>query len=377
MASLRGMTWSHPRGHDPLVACARLWQERTGVAIAWEARSLQDFESYPIDVLAKQYDLIVIDHPHAGQATREGCLLPLERAGRDAALVALAGQSVGASFESYRHSGHLWAVPIDAAAQVQAWRPDRLDRPAARWQDIVDLARRGLVSIPMRPPHAFLVFCTLAANLGRPCAAGDGRRLVEPDHGAEVYERLRELMAHIDAGTYGRDPIADQERLAAADSAIGCIPYGYGYVSYALAGFRSTRLAFADIPAAGDGGPVGSTLGGTGLAVSARSIDTEAALDFALWVAGAEAQRGPYAAAGGQVANALAWDDGAVNVAVNGFYRDTRATLEGAWVRPRHDGYIAFQDPAASRINAALQAGEAAASLVADLNRMYAASFGG
>ena len=40
----RGMTWSHPRGYDPLVACAALWKERTGVDIAWDQRSLQDFD---------------------------------------------------------------------------------------------------------------------------------------------------------------------------------------------------------------------------------------------------------------------------------------------------------------------------------------------
>ena len=79
MTALKGMTWSHPRGYDPLVACARLWREKTGVEIAWDGRSLQDFESFPIEELAQQYDLIIIDHPHAGQMTREGCLLPLDR----------------------------------------------------------------------------------------------------------------------------------------------------------------------------------------------------------------------------------------------------------------------------------------------------------
>jgi multiple sugar transport system substrate-binding protein len=29
--TLRGMTWDHPRGFDPLAACARVWRERTGV----------------------------------------------------------------------------------------------------------------------------------------------------------------------------------------------------------------------------------------------------------------------------------------------------------------------------------------------------------
>ena len=98
-------------------------------------------------------------------------------------------------------------------------------------------------------------------------------------------------------------------------------------------------------------------------------------MDFALWVAGAEAQRGPYAAAGGQPGNAAAWQDGAVNETAGDFYRATRATMEGAWVRPRHDGYIAFQDRGAARIIEGVRGGEAAASVIRDLNRMYAASF--
>ncbi|MGH6805714.1 MAG: carbohydrate ABC transporter substrate-binding protein, partial [Ensifer adhaerens] len=69
--TLKGMTWSHPRGYDPMVACSRIWQEKTGVAIHWEKRSLQDFEAYPVEDLAKAYDLIVIDHPHVGQITNE------------------------------------------------------------------------------------------------------------------------------------------------------------------------------------------------------------------------------------------------------------------------------------------------------------------
>ncbi|TIU26397.1 MAG: carbohydrate ABC transporter substrate-binding protein, partial [Mesorhizobium sp.] len=69
--SLKGMTWNHPRGYDPMVACSRLWQEKTGVSIEWEKRSLQDFESFSVEELARAYDLIVIDHPHVGQITAE------------------------------------------------------------------------------------------------------------------------------------------------------------------------------------------------------------------------------------------------------------------------------------------------------------------
>src|SRR5262245_26541956 len=115
------MTWNHARGYDPMVACARLWKEKTGIAIDWDKRSLQDFESFPVQELARAYDLIVIDHPHVGQITAEGCLEPLDGAGRQAELIVLSNASVGRSYPSYTWQGRQWAFPIDAATQVQAW----------------------------------------------------------------------------------------------------------------------------------------------------------------------------------------------------------------------------------------------------------------
>ena len=120
--SLRGMTWDHPRGYAPLNACSTLWKQRTGIEIGWERRSLQDFESFPVEELARAYDLIVIDHPHVGQITREGCLAPFDAAD----LREIERGSTGASFASYRWQGQQWALPIDTATQVLAWRPDRL-----------------------------------------------------------------------------------------------------------------------------------------------------------------------------------------------------------------------------------------------------------
>ncbi|WP_027135660.1 extracellular solute-binding protein [Geminicoccus roseus] len=372
--TLKGMTWSHPRGYDPMVACSRIWRERTGVEIAWDKRSLQDFESFPVDELARAYDLIVIDHPHVGQVTAENCLMPLDVQGREDERTALAKASVGPSYRSYTWQGRQWAFPIDAATQVQAWRPDLLPSAPTRLDQVMDLAREGRVLLPLRSPHALMAFDTLAANLGQPCATEKGD-LIEEAAGTEVWECLRQLAELVDPACFAMDPIACSERMSEQGSTIACMPYSYGYVSYALQGFRPHRLAFADIPAAGSAGPVGGTLGGTGIAVSARTSQPEAALDFAYWIASAEVQRGPYAAAGGQPGNALAWEDPAVNEPVGNFYLDTRATLEGSYLRPRHDGYMAFQAQASERISQGLQAREAAATVLADLNRMFRASF--
>lgn len=372
--TLRGMTWDHPRGYDPLVACSALWRERTGVAVAWERRSLQDFESYPVADLAARYDLIVIDHPHVGQIVGEQCLLPIDQPGREAALADFAAHSVGPSFRSYLWQGRHWALPVDAATQVQAWRPDLIDAPAKRWDEVIDLARRGLVTCPIRPPHSLMCVMTLAANLGRPCATERGP-LLDRQTFRTVWDMLRALDAHLDPATHGMDPIAVLEAMAAPDGRAAIAPLTYGYVSYAIAGFRPRRVHFADIPAAGSAGPIGSTLGGTGMAISARTAHPEAALDFAYWVCSADVQRGPYVAAGGQPGHSMAWEDDAANALTADFYRGTRATLEGANLRARHDGYMGFQHRSSIRIVEALEAKEGADTLGDDLDRMFAGSF--
>jgi multiple sugar transport system substrate-binding protein len=371
VTTLRGMTWSHPRGYDPMVATSAVWRDRTGVEVVWDKRSLQDFETFPVEELARQYDLIVIDHPHVGQITAERCLAPLDIAGRENEREQLARQSVGQSYPSYTWEGRQWALPIDAATQVQAFRPDRLERPAESWDDVIILARAGHVVLPMLPPHSLMTFFTLAANMDAPCSTTQGD-LIEERAGIEVVSRLLEITKLIEPSNFAMDPIAASEALARPEPLVLAMPFGYGYVNYAVDGFRPGRLQFADIPLPD---AKGSALGGTGIAVSAHSASIQAAIDYAYWVASGDVQRGTYAASGGQPGNGSAWDDDAVNAAAHGFYRDTRRTLEGAWVRPRHNGYMAFQDAASQRLNAGLLSDEAPAATVAALNTLFRESF--
>ncbi|SEC18728.1 ABC transporter substrate-binding protein [Rhodobacter sp. 24-YEA-8] len=374
MIKLKGMTWSHPRGYDPMVACSAIWAAERGVEITWEKRSLQDFESYPVEDLARAYDLIVIDHPHVGQITRENCLAPLDIPGREADLAALAAGSVGASFPSYTWQGRQWAFPIDAATQVLAWRPDLIDAPPASWAEVVALAKDGRVALPLRPPHSLMSLYTLAGNIGSPCQV-TGEEIIPPATGARVWEMLREIADLVDPACSGQDPIAVFEEMARPESRIAVAPLIYGYVNYAIPGFRPRLIRFADMPVAGAKGPVGSALGGTGIAVSAFSGARDAAVDFAFWIASDAVQRGAFAASGGQPGHAGAWQDETVNAASSDFYRATRATLEGAWVRPRHDGYMAFQHAASTRITEGLAARESAGPVIADINRLFRESF--
>ncbi len=373
MVVLRGMTWDHARGHAPLVAASTAFGERNpGVTIRWDRRSLQDFEHFPVQTLARDYDLIVMDHPHVGQLADGGALLPLD--GRDdAALDALAQASVGPSFESYRWHGHLWALPIDAAAQVQAWRPDLLAAPVRDWGQVLALAAKGRVLLPLRAPHALMSFFTLAANAGTPCAVQPGP-LLPPGAGAATLERLRRIADLVDPRCFALDPIAALDLMAEADD-WSLIPLVYGYVPYAQPGFRRRLVKFADIPRLGPAGVAGSALGGTGLAVSASSAAPDVAAAFAFFAASEAVQKTLYAAHSGQPGHRAAWLDPAVNAASADFYLETFATLSQAWLRPRHAGYIGFQHAGSQILDGFLHGDLSTASALRDLDDAFDASF--
>jgi multiple sugar transport system substrate-binding protein len=71
-----------------MVATAqRFGETHAGVTIHWELRSLQAF--------AKEFDLLVIDHPFSGRAAMGDVLLPLDDFFPDAFLADLTANSVG------------------------------------------------------------------------------------------------------------------------------------------------------------------------------------------------------------------------------------------------------------------------------------------
>src|SRR3546814_2818439 len=70
---LKGITWDHPRGYDPLAgSLAGFRAAHPDIEVSWERRSLRDFGEAPIDVLADRVDLIVVDHPFSGRAQASG-----------------------------------------------------------------------------------------------------------------------------------------------------------------------------------------------------------------------------------------------------------------------------------------------------------------
>ncbi|GAB3743068.1 extracellular solute-binding protein [Microlunatus parietis] len=358
MITLRGITWEHPRGYDCLVAAAAAYRDLTGVAVDWRFRSLQAFADQPLTELAAEYDLLVIDHPHIPAAATEGLLAPLDGHGFDDQLRDLAEHRVGRSHLSYRHDDHQYGLATDVAAQVAAYRPDLLPEPPPDWPAVLDLARDGRVLWPAKPIDAYSSLITVATGLGHPPTAEPGRFL-DHDAGLEALDLLHRLAELVPAECLTQNPIQVAEALATGDR--WCYaPLLFGYTNYSRAGFRTHRLRYTDIPMI-NGAPAGSLLGGAGIAVSAlrQAQGTSAVIDearrFAFWVASAEVQRGVYFDGGGQPGHGAAWADDRLNAETLDFFRGTRATLEGAYLRPRSLGYMEFQDTASPWVTAALR----------------------
>ncbi|RFA10806.1 sugar ABC transporter substrate-binding protein [Subtercola boreus] len=351
---LRGMTWDHPRGLDSVVAAsAEYTRQHPGVTISWHVRSLQAFADHPIDDLARGHDLLVIDHPHIPLAARDGLFAALDGQGHDAELAALASASLGASHATYRHDGHQYGLATDAAAQVAVYRPDLLaaaDLPAS-WDDVFDLARGGRVLWAYKPIDAFSSLITIAANHGGEAMREPGVFLT-PEQAAPALDIMHRLAGLVPPDNAWFNPIQVAEELV-RDSAYAYSPLAFGYTNYSRAGFRPHRLAYADMPA-GPRGHAGSLLGGAGIAVSAFTPHRAEATDFTFWLDSPEVQKGVYFDAGGQPGHPEAWEDDRTNAATLDFFRGTRATLEGAYVRPRFAGFIELQDEGSPLVTAAL-----------------------
>ncbi|QRG06333.1 extracellular solute-binding protein [Xanthobacter dioxanivorans] len=369
------LTWDHPRGYTALAAAAAALDPANGLAISWDRQPLEGFEAHPIGDLCARYDLVVLDHPHVGEAVAKGCLVPLEELFPEAEIAALARESIGPSLSSYRFAGSHWALPLDAATQVMARRADLLEGPApATWDEVEALSAHAPVALSLAGPHACLTFLSMATAFGEPPAMADPDVLVSPDVGEKVLDLMARLAARTPDGVRGKNPIGLLAHMATHDDVALC-PLVYGYVNYAApADAGAKAIAFSNAPRATPGGRPGSTLGGTGIGISRRCQVTPELLDHLRWLLGAEAQVSFIPTHDGQPSRRAAWHDAGVNARWGHFYADTADTLEQAYVRPRHDGYIAFQAEAAQILRQGLAAGRPHRDILADLAARYALS---
>src|SRR6218665_898921 len=186
-----------------------------------------------------------------GRGGRETGLRPGGRSGG-----AKCSRSRGASRCACRWRGR---TPRSACS---AWRPRTAThrRPAGPARRL-----RGGAAWRGGADAALSLFSMAAAHGDAPAASEPGR-LFAGEGAVAAWELLSELHALAFRGCSALNPIGILDAMARNAEAVYC-PLVYGYVNYAVAGEGRQPLRFGDVPA-GPGGRLGSTLGGTGLAVT-------------------------------------------------------------------------------------------------------------
>ncbi|MES2892946.1 MAG: extracellular solute-binding protein [Bacteroidota bacterium] len=370
---LKGITWGHSRGLTPLLAFAQRFNElHPAIEITWTKRSLQEFADQPLEDLTQDYDLLIIDHPWVGCAAATKCVLPLDEYLSPEFMADQLKNTVGQSHLSYEYNGHQWALAIDAATPVASFRPDlfkkaQLFRPL-NWEELLALADKGKVAVPGIPIDLlmnFFMFCI--ANGKEPFQNKD--EVIDVSTGTAALLMMQELYRRVDPKMFELNPIAVAELMSAGDDYWYC-PFAYCYSNYSRNGYAKNLLQYTDMISVNDA-PLRSTLGGTGIAVSAFSKHPKEALEFAAAITSSSCQSTFYVQHGGQPGHRSAWVSKEVNQLCNDFFKNTLPAIEKAYVRPRYNGYLHFQDRAGHPIRDFLMNGGYPSSVIKGINLLY------
>lgn len=376
---LKGITWGHSRGYTPLVACAQRFSELyPHIQITWNKRSLQAFADYPIEKLVYDYDLLIIDHPWVGCAAATQCVLPLNQHLPAEYLQDQLKNTVGASHNSYYYKDSQWALAIDAATPIASYRKDLLEQHHVTvpdtWQEVIALAAKGKVAVPAIPIDLlmnFYMFCIAAGK--QPFE--NKEEVTDNETGLKALHTMKELWGLVDKKMFNCNPIAVAEIMTSTDDYWYC-PFAYGYSNYSREGYSNALLHYTDLVHI-EGQPLKSTLGGTGLAISAFTQHKNEAVQFTEWIVSQNVQAHLYTQAGGQPGHLAAWVNEANNRNTHDYFSETLPALQRAYVRPRYNGYLHFQDHAGHPLQEYLGGTKKAMDVLNEINQLYRSSFKG
>lgn len=371
---LKGITWNHSRGFTSVVATAQRFTELyPDVDIIWEKRSLQQFADMSIQQLAEKYDLLVIDHPWAGFAAGTKSILPLDDYLPAAFIKDQEENSVGRSHESYNFNGKQWALAIDAATPVASSRPDLLAQQGLSlpktFDDVLALADKGLVACALIPIDVLMAFYGFCATLGEnPCLQDD--IVISAETGTKALQLFKSLSDRIDRSFFDKNPIQVYETMVNTNQIAYC-PFAYGYSNYSRNGYAANLLHFHDTVNLEDYGHLITSLGGTGLAVSSSSKYIHEAVKYAEFTAQPNTQEFLFFDNGGQPGHLKAWESEHTNNASHQYFKNTLPTLQRAYLRPRYQGHMYFQDHAGDIVRNYLLNGGNEKAVLEALNELY------
>lgn len=359
--TLRGIAWDHRRCWGPLDASIPVYQAATGVDVVWDRRSLLSFGLGDLAGLCAQYDLVIYDHPFAGEARVRGLLADLVPWLTDEERAMFAADTVGPSWESYAEGGGIWALPVDTAAQTSARRPDLMTAAGEEMPATLDavlalaarLRKRGQwVAWPAIPTDQMCTWFSIAASMGLTPGRGAGA-FVTFEAAAEIDDWLKRLMAAAHPASVGWNPIRCLDHMAAQDDVVYA-PYLFNYVNYQT---PPGRVRFGAAPRVAAGHPARTLLGGAGIGVSATAKNPQAAFDYAMFLARPAFQSTDYVRDGGQPGSRTAWTDAACNALTGGFFADCLPVLDASYLRPTYPGFLPLFHDATERLAAVLQQG--------------------
>jgi multiple sugar transport system substrate-binding protein len=371
---LNGITWGHSRGITPLLAASQRFSElHPQVEITWKKRTLQEFADYPIEKLTEEYDLLIIDHPWVGCAAATQTVLPLDEYLSKQYLDDQMTNSVGHSHLSYNYNNHQWALAIDAATPVASYREDLLKQNdiliPGTWEELMALVKKNKVAVPGIPIDLLMNFYMFCLAHGKEPFSNE-QEVIDEHTGLLALETMKELWSATDKRMFNCNPIAIAELMTTTDDYYYC-PFAYGYSNYARKGFAKNILHYTDLVKFKNYGRLNSTIGGTGLSISASSKYKEWAIRFSEWIVSPEIQSTFYAEHGGQPGHRSAWLDKNVNDHCNNYFINTLPTLDRAYMRPRYNGYLHFQDHAGNPLQQYLQDGGNPENVLETMNIIY------
>jgi multiple sugar transport system substrate-binding protein len=375
MIKLKGITWDHARGYDPLIASSELYFKEKGIQVDWQKRSLTNFGDQSLEALSKQFDLIIMDHPHVGVAEASQCLMPLNDLLPANILNELKNTSAGPSFESYHYHEKQWALPIDAAMQCASYRADLMNTYSIpnTWEEVFALAKtlaskKLYIGMALCPTDCLCSFLSLTAQFGSPIQENN-ELLVEPSVGIKALSMLRTMRDIFHPKALDWNPIALYDYMAEQND-IAYSPLAFCYTNYSRAGFRKNILKYHTAPEINN-----AVLGGAGIAITSSCSNVQEAANYAAWICSDVVQSTIYVNAQGQPGNKMAWENKQANVITNNFFSNTMPSLTNTYLRPRYQGWPKFQTFIGETIHAYLLHDTAPELVLEKLQAAYTASY--
>jgi multiple sugar transport system substrate-binding protein len=384
---LRGITWEHRRGFDPLVATAKSYHQlRPDVVVEWERMSFHDCyhtsRNHCYNGIT-DVDFVAFDYPNTGDYAANGWVLPLDELMTPAQKADLEADADPRSLESYHFDGHLWGLPIDAACHILVYRPDLLGVDGTAlprdWDSLLQLAREI-----HKPPEryafsngggsggaAFLMLEGILGALGcEPFTEPESR--IDRPAGLRALEILRQVNELSMPGEI--HPSASGYELLSGDDRVAMALGPFAYINYY--GADNPRvLGAADMPTVPETGRTSSNLGGVGLGIHSWSKHPEEAWEYAWYVMNQEVQQGVYIENEGQPGRLSALRGEFSESQRGGFGRFLVDALDDGYLRPTRPGYH-YLEHSCYIVTGRFLAGETdAETTLAELDRVAAAMY--